>query len=73
MLEYRMKQAWYIGSGHVFAPDAVRQIHDYAGGNPRRSCEIADRALIAGMEQKVRLIDGLFMQAVIMDVEGKEW
>jgi general secretion pathway protein A len=73
MLEYRMKQAWYIGNGRVFAADAVHEIHEYAGGNPKRSCEIADRALAAGMEQKARLIDGLFMRAVIMDVEGKEW
>jgi general secretion pathway protein A len=73
LIEYRMHQAWYIGNGRVFTADAVREIHGYSDGNPRRICEIADQALARAMDHGVRLIDGVLMRAVVMEAEGKDW
>jgi general secretion pathway protein A len=73
LIEYRLKQAWYIDNGRLFTADAVREIQGHAGGNPLRTCEIADRALQRGMESGVRSIDGVLMRTVIMEHEGKEW
>jgi general secretion pathway protein A len=73
MVEFRLKQAWYMGENSLFTPDAIHELHSYTQGYPRIVCEIADNALLVGMVQNAKHIDGLLMKSVIMDFEGKEW
>jgi general secretion pathway protein A len=73
MIDFRLKQAWHVGENTIFTPDAVRELHGYTKGYPRLICELADNALLVGMVNKARHIDGFLMKSVIMDFEGKEW
>lgn len=74
MIRFRLRTAWYTETnGGIFTPDAIQEIHRYAGGAPRVICQVADNALLVGMAQKVRKIDGFLMHSVIMAFEGKEW
>ncbi|HEY3285128.1 MAG TPA: AAA family ATPase [Armatimonadota bacterium] len=74
MIKFRLRTAWYTESnGGIFTPDAIQEIYKYTGGAPRVICQVADNALLAGMAQKAKKIDGFLMHSVIMDFEGKEW
>lgn len=73
MIEFRMRTAGYAGERIPFTPDALYELYQYTGGYPRLICQIADNALLVGMAQGVRQIDGFLMHGVIMEAEGKEW
>lgn len=73
MVDFRMRQAWYMGNGSVFTPDAVRELYAYTKGYPRLVCEIADNALMHGMVQGAKKIDGFLIKTVIMEFEGENW
>jgi len=74
MLRHRLAAAWHSQNGRgVFSPEAVQEIYRYTNGCPRIICEVADNALLVGMAQKARVIDGFLMHSVIMDFEGREW
>lgn len=73
MIDFRLKQAWYVGENSIFTPDAVHELQAYTKGYPRLICELCDNALLVGMVEKAKHIDGFLMKSVIMDFEGKEW
>ena len=73
MIDFRLKQAWFMGGHSIFTPDALHELHTYTKGYPRLVCELADNALLVGMVQNAKHVDGFLMKSVIMDFEGKEW
>jgi len=73
LINYRLKQAWYMGEQSIFTPDAVGELYRFSNGYPRVICEVADNALLLGMAQEAKKIDGFLMKSVIYEFEGKDW
>ncbi len=70
MILHRLRVAGYTGEKSPFSPDAIFQLHKFTGGTPRLASQIADNALLMGMVQKVKLIDGFLMHQVINEYQG---
>lgn len=45
MIEFRIKQAGYLGNMHLFLDDAVKEIYQYSRGYPRRITMLCHKAL----------------------------
>jgi general secretion pathway protein A len=72
MILHRLRVAGYTGEGNPFTPDAVFEIHKHGNGTPRLTSQLADNALLVGMAQKAKMIDGFLMHAVIGEFAGAE-
>lgn len=72
LLNFRLRVAGYTGENSLFSPDAIEILHKACGGAPRVSSQLADNALIVGMVQKVRSIDGYLMSQVVAEYTGQE-
>lgn len=72
MILHRLRVAGYTGEASPFTPDAVFEIHKYAGGYPRLICQMADNALLVGMAKKASKIDGFLMHGIIAEFTGVE-
>ena len=51
-----------LGVGDLFSEDALRLLHEFSGGIPRRINQLADLALVSGMGLRIRQIDESIMQ-----------
>jgi general secretion pathway protein A len=67
MIEHRLRTAGYTGEHSPFTPDAIYEIHKFSKGIPRLISQAADNALLVGAVQKLKVIDGFTMHAVIED------
>jgi general secretion pathway protein A len=72
MVLHRLRVAGYSGEQHLFTPDAIHELHKCTGGVPRLICQYADTALLLGMAQKAKLIDGFLMHDVAGELVGEE-
>lgn len=72
MILHRMRVAGFNGEQNPFTPDAVFEIHKFTKGTPRLTSQVADNALLIGMVQKAKLIDGFLMHGVIAEFTGIE-
>jgi general secretion pathway protein A len=70
MILHRLRVAGYTGEKSPFSPDAIFQLHKFTNGTPRVASQIADNALLMGMAQKIKLIDGYLMHQVINEYQG---
>lgn len=70
MIEHRLRTAGFVGERIPFTPDAIFEIHKYAGGTPRLISQAADNALLVGFAQKLKQIDGFTMHSVLEDSYG---
>jgi general secretion pathway protein A len=69
---YIRHRLWVAGSDGsvVFQPDAVREIHRFAGGIPRLINAVCDNALLAGYVARSRTIDHRCVKRAIKQLEG---
>jgi general secretion pathway protein A len=72
MILHRMRIAGFTGEQNPFTPDAIFELHKYTKGTPRLTSQVADNALLVGMAQKAKMIDGFLMHAVISEFSGVE-
>lgn len=72
MVMHRLRVAGYTGEHSPFTPDAVFELHKASKGAPRLVCQMADNALLMGMVQKVKVIDGFLMHSVISEYSGED-
>jgi len=71
LILHRLRVAGFTGDTNIFTPDACYEIHKYTNGYPRLICQMADNALLMGMVQKVKNIDGFLMHNIIADFTGQ--
>jgi type II secretory pathway predicted ATPase ExeA len=50
----------------IFTENALKVIHDYSGGTPRKVNKVAQASLMAAASQKKQLIDDYLVREVIM-------
>ena len=70
MLLHRLRVAGYTGEGHLFSPDAIYELHKASKGTPRVVTQLADQALMIGMAQKARQVEGFLVHEVIREYKG---
>jgi general secretion pathway protein A len=69
MLLHRLRVAGYTGLSHPFSPEAVFELHKLSNGTPRVITQLADQALMIGMAQKLRQIEGMTIHEVLRDYQ----
>jgi general secretion pathway protein A len=67
MLLHRLRVAGYTGSSHLFSPEAIYEIYKASKGTPRVATQLADQAMMMGMAQKLREIEGMTIHDVLRD------
>ncbi|MCO5296416.1 MAG: AAA family ATPase [Fimbriimonadaceae bacterium] len=72
MILHRLRVAGYTGELTPFTPDALYEIFKHSKGTPRVISHLADNALLVGMAQKVKQIDGFLMNSVALEYTGVE-
>ena len=72
MVNHRLRVAGYLGEHSLFTPDAIFELHRHTGGTPRMICTVADNALLVGMAQKAKNIDGFLMHSIVSEQTGRE-
>jgi general secretion pathway protein A len=72
MVLHRLRVAGFTAEHSPFTPDAVFELHKATKGTPRLISQMADNALLLGMAQKAKLIDGFLMHDVVDQFLGKE-
>ncbi len=72
MILHRMRTAGFTAEKNPFTPDAIYQIHKITNGTPRLVSQLADNALLMGMANKVKIVDGFLMHEVIAEYTGVE-
>lgn len=60
-----------VAGGHpgLFLPDAVKRIHQYSGGIPRKINHAASLALLEGFGREVRAIGSEVLDAILVELE----
>ncbi|HVL39005.1 MAG TPA: AAA family ATPase [Fimbriimonadaceae bacterium] len=72
MVQHRLRVAGYAGETHLFTPDAIYEMHKFTKGTPRLISQIADNALLVGMAQKAKIIDGFLMHNIVAEYQGRQ-
>ena len=72
MVMHRLRVAGYAGESSPFTPDAIYELHKFSQGTPRLISQLADNALMVGMAQKAKVVDGFLMNGVALDYMGVE-
>lgn len=70
LILHRLRTAGYSGQHNPFTPEAIHILQQYSGGTPRLICQAADNALLLGMAQKVKRIDGYLMHDAVREHAG---
>lgn len=70
-VEHRLKQVGWDGDPKI-AADAFAAIHAATGGVPRKIHKLCNRALLYCSVEKVRLIDGAVVAAVLADLAAEQ-
>jgi len=68
-LLHRLRVAGYTGQSHLFSPDAIFELHKLSNGTPRVITQMADQALMIGMAQKLRQIEGMTVHEVLREYQ----
>lgn len=72
MILHRLRVAGYTAEFSPFTPDALYEIFKHSQGTPRVISHLADQALLVGMAQKAKQIDGFLMNGVALQYAGVE-
>ncbi len=65
-VQHRMQVAGSVQS--IFTPDGIQALQDHSGGIPRRINQLADLALLSGMEKQSQEIDGMIVKDAVESV-----
>lgn len=73
MIEFRLKQAGYSANMHLFLDDAIKEVHQYTGGYPRRITMLCHRALKTLVLKNKFVIDASLIQEIINEDIKSGW
>jgi general secretion pathway protein A len=73
MIEFRIKQAGYRANMHIFLEDALKEIHQYSKGYPRRITMLCHRALKSLVLKNKFVVDGEFIREIIEEEIKAGW
>jgi general secretion pathway protein A len=73
MIEFRLKQAGYSANMHLFLDDAIKEIHQYSHGYPRRITMLCHRALKTLVLKNKFVIDAALIQEMINEEIKSGW
>ncbi|MDD5130336.1 MAG: AAA family ATPase [Candidatus Omnitrophica bacterium] len=73
MIEFRVKQAGYSAGMHLFLDDAIKEIHQYTRGYPRRITMLCHRALKNLVLKNKFVIDAFLIQEIINEDIESGW
>jgi general secretion pathway protein A len=73
MIEFRLKQAGYSANMHLFLDDAIKEVHQYTRGYPRRITMLCHRALKALVLKNKFVIDAPLIQEIINEEIESGW
>ncbi|MCX5694723.1 MAG: AAA family ATPase [Candidatus Omnitrophica bacterium] len=73
MIEFRVKQAGYSANMHLFLDDAIKEVHQYTRGYPRRITMLCHRALKNLVLKNKFVIDAALIQEIINEDITSGW
>ena len=73
MIEFRLKQAGYSANMHLFLDDAIKEVHQYTRGYPRRITMLCHRALKTLVLKNKFVIDAVLIQEIINEEIKSGW
>lgn len=73
MIEFRLKQAGYSANMHLFLDDAIKEVHQYTRGYPRRITMLCHRALKTLVLKNKFVIDAALIQEIINEEIESGW
>jgi general secretion pathway protein A len=73
MIEFRLKQAGYSSSMHLFLDEAIKEVHQYTRGYPRRITMLCHRALKTLVLKNKFVIDAALIQEIINEEIESGW
>lgn len=73
MIEFRVKQAGYSGNIHLFLDEAVKEVHQYTRGYPRRTTMLCHRALKTLVLKNKFVVDAPLIQEMINEEVKSGW
>ncbi len=73
MIGFRLKQAGYDGKTALFSEDAVREIHDYTQGYPRRITMLCHKALKELLLNNKYTVDGKLIKSITRKEKDMLW
>lgn len=73
MIEFRVKQAGYSGNIHLFLDEAVKEVHQYTRGYPRRTTMLCHRALKTLVLKNKFVVDAALIQEMINEEVKSGW
>jgi len=73
MIEFRLKQAGYSASMHLFLDDAIKEVYQYTRGYPRRITMLCHRALKTLVLKNKFVIDAVLIQEIINEEIESGW
>ena len=73
MIEFRVKQAGYSASMHLFLDEAIKEVHHYSRGYPRRITMLFHRALKTLVLKNKFVIDAVLIQEIINEEIESGW
>lgn len=73
MIEFRIRQAGYSSHMHLFLDDALREIHSYSHGYPRKITMLCHRALKELVMKNRAVVDGAAIRKMIDEEIRSGW
>lgn len=73
MIEFRIRQAGYRANMNIFLDDAIRQIHNYSKGYPRKIMMICHEALKALVLGRKFVVDAALIDEIINEEIKSGW
>jgi general secretion pathway protein A len=73
MIEFRVRQAGYQGRMKLFMEDAIREIHKYTGGYPRKIGMVCHKALKALVLKNRVIVDKRTVDEIIDEEVRQGW
>jgi general secretion pathway protein A len=73
LIDFRIRQAGYTSKMFLFLDGAIREIHRYTKGYPRRIAMICHKALKALVLKKKSVVDEALLREVIEEEDKKGW
>ncbi|HNW38918.1 MAG TPA: AAA family ATPase [Candidatus Omnitrophota bacterium] len=73
MIEFRLKKAGYSANMHLFLDDAIKEVHQYTRGYPRRITMLCHRALKTLVLKNKFVIDASLIQEIINEEIESGW
>ena len=73
MIEFRLKQAGYSANMHLFLGEAIKEVHQYTRGYPRRITMLCHRALKTLVLKNKFVIDAALIQEIINEEIESGW